>query len=480
MRRFLISVAFVLLAMPVHTFSSQQDGGQPQATLEASWLAFMTGLQEAQTSLTDPQDFPPDASDRNLAEGYRYLLGHIGRMIDMEMRMDPRFPEFHRSMDMLRKWTAENPDTMYLKAPLDDTGYYKLSAVIADAREWHDSSRGLQANKAPRMVTFQTITDIPGSTGELAEMAQCKSQTLGFLNSFNLVLDGNRFEILIGPERPEDYQGNFLPTRKHLKCKAEGEAVVRKAKWLAVREIFSDWEYEQTLDLDIVRLDSIGERKPPIDAAFVAERLTRIGEELPNQVRFWNLLQKYPLEMRDDANGDGQRNLPINGVNKPAPPFTAGGVAGSRQYYASGMYDLEPDEALVVKITAPVEPHYVGMQLGTEWFEGPDQQNYVSSLSGHQLPVASDGSRYYVIAMRDPGVQGWVDTTGYHYGQHAMRFIFRDDPPADKMPDAEAFLVKLDHLYKILPADTPTITPEQRRTEVAIRQAHIKRRWRAF
>jgi hypothetical protein len=401
-------------------------------------------------------------------------------MIEAEMRLDPRFPEFHRSIDMLRKWTAENPDTMYLSAPLDASGYYRVTGSAADTREWRDSSRGLEAAKAPRMVTFQTTTGTPGATGELAEMARCKSQTLDFLNSFNLQMQGDRFEILIGPERPQDYEGNFLLSRKKLTCAATGETGVKQASGLTVREIFSDWEYEQPLDLDIVRLDSIGASKPPIEAAFVAEKLAKIAEELPNQIRFWNLLQKYPLEMRDDANGDGRRNLPLNGINQPAPPFTAGGVAGARQYYASGLYDLQPDEALVVKITAPVEPHYVGMQLGTLWFEGPDQQNYVSSLSGHQLPMASDGSRYYVISVRDPGVQGWVATTGYDYGQHAMRFIFREDPPQSQMPTAEAFLVKLDQLHTVLPADTPRVSEEQRRSEIAVRQAHIKQRWRAY
>lgn len=471
-------MAFVVLASCCATVNAQGSDAQP--TLDTAWQTFMNGLQEAQASLTDPKDFPPEASDRNLAEGYRYLLGHIGRMIDAEMRMDPRFPEFHRSMDMLRKWTAENPDTLYLKAPLDDTGYYKLTAVVSDAREWRDSSRGLQEAKAPRMVTFQTITGIPGATGELAEMAQCKSATLGYLNSFNLVLEGNRFDILIGPERPENFQGNFLPTRKYLECKATGEAGVRKAQWLSVREIFSDWEYEQALDMDIVRLDSVGASKPPIEAEFVAEKLNKIARELPNQIRFWNLLQEFPLEMRRDSNGDGKRNLPVNGVNPPEPPFTAGGVAGARQYYASGIYDLQPDEALVVKVTSPVEPHYIGMQLGTPWFEGPDQQNYVSSLSGHQLPVASDGSRYFVISMSDPGVQGWVATTGRLFGQHALRFLFREDPSTQKMSTTEAMLVKLDNLDSVLPADTPRVSTEQRKGEIAIRQAHIKKRWRNY
>lgn len=135
---------------------------------------------------------------------------------------------------------------------------------------------------------------------------------------------------------------------------------------------------------------------------------------------------------------------------------------------------------LVIKVTAPVEPHYIGFQLSNLWFEGPDQQNFVSSLSGHQLPVGGDGSRYYVIASKDPGVQGWVATTGLTEGTHAMRFVFRNDPVAAKLPRTEAFHIKLSELASILPADTPRVTPEQRRKQIAIRQAHIKKRWRGF
>ncbi|MFK7975203.1 MAG: hypothetical protein AB8C02_03660 [Halioglobus sp.] len=469
-----------MTAFSATTSDTNPEKAGAEQQLQDAWGKFAAGLAAAQASLTDPAAFPPEATDRNLAEGYRYMLAHISRMIELEMRMDPQFPEFHRSMDMLRKWTAENPDTMYLKAPLDDTAFYKVTVTAEDTREWRDSSRGLKKAKAPRMVTFQTVTDVPGATGELAEMAACKSQTLAFLNAFDLQLDGDGFEVLIGPKRPKDYSGNFLPTQKTMTCQSTGKTAVAKARWLAVREIFSDWKFEEAMDMNIERLDSIGLTKAPITPEFVAEKLARMGEELPNQIRFWNLLMAFPLEFYEDANKDGRRNLPVNGINPPAPPFTAGGVAGSRQLYASGMYDLKEDEALVVKVTAPVEPHYIGMQLGTPWFEGPDQQNHVSSLTGHQLPVASDGSRYYVISAFDPGVQGWVATTGYLYGQHAMRFIFREDPAADKMPTAEAFVVNRAQLASVLPADTPRISSEARRAEIAIRQSHIKKRWRAF
>lgn len=468
-----------LLAMVLGISPATYSDTESKRQLDASWLSLMQGLEQAQLSLTDPASFPPEPTDRNLAEGYRYMLAHLGRMIEMEMRLDPHFPEFYRSMDMLRKWTAENPDTMYLKAPIDSTGLYRVSGTIAATGEWANSARGLPGPKAPRMATFQTITDVPGSTGGLQEMANCKNQTLAHLSSFDLQIENDgRFEILIGPERPADYEGNFLLSKKQMDCPATSESAERHARFLSVREIFSDWENEQTIDMEIVRLDARGEHRPPINSAWMSQRLERIASELPNQIRFWQLLQEFPLEIRRDANGDGRRNMPVNGINPPAPPFTAGGVAGARQLYAGGIFELGQDEALVVKVVAPVEPHYIGFQLHTLWFEGPDQQNYTSSLSGHQLPAASDGARYYIIAHRDPGVAGWVDTTGLDSGSFGMRFIFRENPEEGDMPETRAQLVKLGDLHSILPADTPRVTPEQRREEIAIRQSHIKMRWR--
>ena len=116
-----------------------------------------------------------------------------------------------------------------------------------------------------------------------------------------------------------------------------------------MREIFSDWENEIPLELDIVRLDSAGLSKPPINIEQLTTKLNNIAKEVPNQIRFWNLIMEFPLEVARDANQDGQRNLPVNGINQPAPPFTAGGVAGAKQIYASGVFDFADDEALVIQ-----------------------------------------------------------------------------------------------------------------------------------
>ena len=62
-------------------------------------------MQEAKHSLTDPEALPHEPTARNLAEGYRYRLAHLGRLIEMEMRLDRRYREFYQSMAMLRQWS---------------------------------------------------------------------------------------------------------------------------------------------------------------------------------------------------------------------------------------------------------------------------------------------------------------------------------------------------------------------------------------
>lgn len=455
--------------------------GDTEPALDAAWLEFVDGLSQAKSHLTDPKKFPAPATDRNLAEGHRYLLGHLSRMIEDEMRSDPLFPEFHRSMDMLRKWTAENPDTAYLKAPIDGEGYYELRGRAANTEVWRHSGRAVRGPQAPRTVTFATITSVPGDTGNLLEMGNCRNQTLDTLTSFDIEPDvAGEFALLIGPQRPEGYEGYFLQSRKVMQCEQTGESVEREATLLSVREIFSNWAEEVPLELEISRQDSIGASRAPVDSAFMADKLSKLGRELPNQIAFWQQVQEVALEVNRDINLDGRRAMPVNGINPPAPPFTAGGVAGARQLYAGGQFDFGPQQALLIKVTAPVEPHYIGLQLSNLWFEGPDQQNYVSSLNGQQLPRASDGARYFIIAHRDPGVAGWVDTTGLERGTHAMRFIFRDQPPEEQLPTIETFLVTLDELANYLPDDTPRVSSQERRAEIALRQRHIKRRWRAY
>ena len=54
------------------------------------------------------------------------------------------------------------------------------------------------------------------------------------------------------------------------------------------------------------------------------------------------------------------------------------------------------------------------------------------------------------------------------------------DPAPEKMPRAETFLVKLEEVATVIPTDTPAVSVEDRQRQIAVRQAHIKQRWRAY
>lgn len=462
---------------------------EPKARSRAGWERLMASLEEARDGLDSPLAFPPEGTDRNLAEGYRYLLGHLVRVIEGEIMQDPDHPYFQRSVSMLSKWTIDNADTLYLKARIDAHGEYRIRARAADTSEWASGERGRPGPKAPRLVIFQTITELIGQTGDLREMGECRNQTVASLNSFELEIDGQgEFEILLGAERPSGYEGNFLRTRAELACGSsdsadteEAEKVWREARFVSVREIFSDWAAEEALELSIERLDKVVGGRPPPETAEMAERMTRIGERVSNQVWFWNQLHEFGLEVNGDRNLDGERAMPINSLNDPRPPFIAGGVAGARQLYGGGLFELEDDEALVLRVDLRgTDPHYMGFHLSNFWGESLDQATYTTSLTGSQLPAAEDGARYYVVSARDPGLEGWVDTTGHARGSMTLRLVYRKELEEEDLPRVEAVVTSVAGLREHLPATVRTVSAEERRAQVAGRQAHIQRRYRQY
>ena len=456
-----------------------------ESILQGGWNEFTAELEDAREALDNPLAFPPSSTDRNLAEGYRYLLGHLVRIIEAELQQHPDFPYFQRGVRMLSKWTIDNPDTMYLLASIDPKGSYLITGKAADTTEWETGKREKAAPKAPRIVIFQTTTSIIGQTGGLSEMAECRNQTLDFINSFDLEIENDgSFTILVGPKTPHRYTGNFLPTQKVLPCidqKGNTTTSIRDASVISVREIFSDWNNEEPLELSISRIDKRGQTRPPISAKEMAQKLSRIGELVNNQVRFWNLLHEFGLEVNGDRNLDGKRNQPLNEMSDPSPPFIAGGTAGARQLYASGGFELTEDEALVIALDLKeTNPHYIGFHLANLWGESTDQANYTSSLSGGQLETSTDGVRYYIVSARDPGVAGWVDTTGLEKGTMNLRLIYRGDPSAEELPTAKTFRTPISSVRDFLPADTAEVLPENRRVQLARRQEHIQKRWRQY
>ena len=78
-----------------------------------------------------------------------------------------------------------------------------------------------------------------------------------------------------------------------------------------------------------------------------------------------------------------------------------------------------------------------------------------------------------VVCHQDPGTPNWIDTEGRPVGMCIYRWIGASDAPA-----AEGAVVPLAELRGHLPADHPTVTPDERRSVMAARRRGVHRRFR--
>jgi hypothetical protein len=456
----------------------------PTKELRAAWDDLIHELQLARDALEDPAYFPPPPSDRNLAEGYRYLLGQLHRLIETETHQSPDFPYFQRHPWTISKYTIDNPDCLYLFAPIRPDAAYRVTGRAANTAHWSGERASGGERFAPTYVIFETQTVAPGDSGTVAELTDGSRVTVGKLDSPELKLapDGS-FEILIAPERPAGHTGNYIPSATAAGTSLQRGDVARTdvfAHKLYVRELFGDWEGEDALELCIEREGFAGRGPAPRLAAQTADQMRQLGRLVRNHIRYWNSMYGVVLDPFGRAAERRPNHLAKNGLAQPKPASTAGGGGQSTNFYAGGVFDLAPDEALLVEARVPVRPEYSGFHLANYWGEALDYANFVTSVNHQQAYRSGDGAYRYVVSHADPGVQNWLDTTGHPSGYMTMRFTYtRALAPVDH-PVVATLLMKRAEVRARLPTDTPAYSPAERRSQVVTRQAHVARRYRQY
>ena len=113
---------------------------------------------------------------------------------------------------------------------------------------------------------FTAITHYTGDSGELAELTPPPITVQLIGSQLQIDADGS-FEILVAPEKPRGHQGNFICT------KTVHEGQEQTCNYIICRELFANWETEQSLDIHIVRLDKVGEPQPLLSVGQVKANL---------------------------------------------------------------------------------------------------------------------------------------------------------------------------------------------------------------
>lgn len=387
-------------------------------TAEEAYADFHQRMDAVGRRITE-SDFPDDPRMR--AEGYRYLTRLQGFAVQWYLEFDdPAHPAFFRFGDEIYKWGSLNADNQYMRASIEPSGTYRIYGNVGGVSE-----------------TFLSVHDgemIYGKTTVLEE--RC-------LADLDIGADGSVELFLGGPERPR----NWAPLDE-------------SACMVVTRQYISDWEHDDVADLRIERLDDGGRDIPaPLTPEAVATALDRAAAWVERSVTFW---KEYTEGMAAFL-GDNAMTAPQR--------FEGGAVN-----MAAGVcwWKLAPNEALLIESDVPQGSPYWSLQLtGPVWFEGPDFTNRVTSLNQHQAHIDDDGRMRMVLSHHDPGVQNWLDTTGFPTGMIGYRWV-----RPDTTPQPTVTVVEFDELRERLPISTPTFGADDRVEQIRHRRAGIARRFR--
>jgi hypothetical protein len=386
----------------------------------AAWRALCGAIERSAERVLG--EAAPD-TPRDRAEGFRYLTRFLAAgIVSCVAHDDPDYPVFGRMIDYTMPWGLDNPDCLYLYAPLRGGAEYVVSG--------HRGS----ANHIDVQVNFGHFAN-----GDISTWG-----TIDSLDGTDLRVDADGgFTLHVGGA-PRD--GNWLRSADD-------------ARFLLVRQYFDDWERERPADLLIERAGA----EWPIPAPRtdqIADRLARLAKWLDRGGALWERMSHGFLSM--------EPNTLV--VHMPGPAGERAGLRG--QAYGMGHFRCGPDEAVVVEFAPPACRHW-GVALANPWWEAVEYASRQSSLNRAQSHVDADGVFRAVIAHADPGVPNWLDPGGHVDGTITARFLHADRAPTPRFRTVSAATV-----LEALPPDTPRITPAERAERLTRRRRAVLRRFR--
>jgi hypothetical protein len=305
-----------------------------------------------------------------------------------------------------------------------------------------DGARTFRITGRPGTAHFLEAQTIRGFFGD-PDLKLMKTYDFG---AFQTGPDGN-LEIVVGPTPREDCP-NWIETDP-----TSGNNTI------IVREAFYDWSRETPATLRIQAVDAASE-PTQLDEPEIIRRLAAAA-------RLMHFCHKT------FSGGLTEQVLAAVGTNRFLLVDTSRDEHASNPSagYVPAIYDLQPDEVLLIEIDRP-DARYWNIHLGDVWWQVTDFTDHHSSLNGHQTVFNRDGKARIVLAAEDPGVANWLDPVGNLKGVALVRWYF-----TKSYPTPAARVVKAEDLRGLLPADTVWVTADERRATIAKRRDAVLRRY---
>jgi len=395
------------------------------AVVSQEWQALIEPMMSmggrAAPLLADPKD------PLQRQELYQQLFKTMSMAYMAMFVGDPAHPDFWPLFNQAYSIGSANPDDTYYLAPLDGNGVYRISGY-----------RG-----TVRLVDFQLGSGQFYPRGQGGMMPTLANYDI---DDLHLGKDG-WFEVVLSAERPAGYRGDWWK-------------MDAKATYVMVRQIAYDWLREVDGRFGIDRLD-----RPAVKSRPTAEEIAANLRQIAVAADTWTRLPTGRL----------LSYIPDGLINKVVVrDLSAQGGFTSKQYYVEGLIDVQDDEALIYETDVPKQCRYWNLVTNDNLWNTVDYTNRQSSLNGFTARLDKDGRFRAVVSARDPGVPNWLDTAGYARGSLFGRWLQCSSTPTPTITK-----VKLVDLRRALPADTPTVTPEQRDATLRQRRlgVQLRRRW---
>ena len=351
-----------------------------------SWDAFCDGLKEAGRKVIQADTAPETALDK--AEGYRYLARLTRAALESFVEAsDTTAPEFRRPVHETIKMGMDNPDNIYLAAPVNGKYAYRITG-----------NRG-----SVHYLGFGSQAGGYGKTGSL--------DTTGYVEAADMQIEDNgSFELIASVEKQP---GNWLPMSE-------------ATRLIQVRQTRLDHDAEVPAVVKIERIDGANEPRP-----FAPERMDNALASAAFFVHATSdLFRQWSEGFKAHTN-----TLPRFDPDKA---FQAGGDPNIAYYHS--YFDIADDEALVIKFTPP-NCDFWNFQLGNYWLESLDYRYFPVHLNKLTAQYDDDGSVSVVVSKTDPGTKNWMNTCGRNQGTFCVRWI-----RAESHPQPLCELVKLKDL----------------------------------
>ena len=404
--------------------------GPADELLRAGWRAFCDRLRDAGDGAFKDA-IPPDAIMR--VDALRFLTQNLGQAFDLALETkDPAWPQIHYFTTPTMKLGGDVADFTYRQAWISGDYAYRISGRKGTARWFNLTVQGPR----PEMIPGTDFRSLHEPFGDVPER-----NILG--SRIEADADGS-FELFIGGD---ERAGNWLATSPG-------------SRKLFIREAFDAWGERPTA----LTIERIGMASPP--PIPTPQRIVEAMDWASNFVG--GVMRDWPEHSWETSGG----------VCDPAftnrfPPDKSANTAddAKRGRMAAHMiWALAPDEALIVEMDLHDGFWIFGMGGGV--VGSMDYLYRPVSYTPARTRVDADNVVRLVLAHDDPGVHNWLDTQGYPGGNLTYRNLLSQNPATFRTR-----LVKHAALMDHLPADTATVTPDERAQMLRERYRAIKLRF---